>query len=111
MDSRGIQQVPVGSNFSPFLEFIGFRFEYEYIQKGLIFRDVALETRVYQIGKLSRRHDLSSVVPLRDLRWIVELRSLTTEDLLPTVETQLINYATSLEPLVKFWKDIPQSDF
>src|SRR5689334_17805646 len=60
---RSIRDVRVDSNYHSFLSLLGYRLEYEYVQKGWLFHaeNGELEIRVYQLYKFGRTGDLTSL--------------------------------------------------
>ena len=165
---RQIKCVNVSENYEQFLEFVGYRFDYEYVQEGFVFQDVLdastlaagqrdttivnansnqnqnagaggqqggggagqqqgaaggtaagssqsqtsvatnrVEIKVYQLLRLDRLNDLTSVHTVRNVKWFVEVRALATDDQLSQVQQKLVKYAKALEPLIRFSKNAP----
>jgi len=82
--------------------------DFEYIQEGFRFEDKdGIEILVYQILKLQTPGDVSSATPVRGLRWLCELRSITTEDALNAQQIKIHSYASAIQQFVHFSKTVP----
>jgi hypothetical protein len=105
-DRRGNPLNIQNSNVSSVLTLMGFQFSYDYLLEGYEFRCVDnVDIRVYQVVKLDRAFDLSSVQPMRNVKHLlVEIRGLGSEDELKQTQNKLWKYAKSLDPIVKFTK-------
>ena len=70
--------------------------------------DGGVQVLVYQLLRLPRRWDLSSVEPVRGLSWLVEASALAVEGGLQEAEERLTRMAKQLEPVVRLSKIAPE---
>jgi hypothetical protein len=123
-------------SFVSMLEFLGYRFDYEYVKIGYVFplyersvhaveraleksqsdesdvlrnerridEERRVEVTVYSLLRLEKRDDLSSIEPIRGMKWIVEVSGYGEEDQLPRIQERVLSIARSLSPLMKFSK-------
>jgi hypothetical protein len=51
--TRSLVDVPVSDNFDALFTSLGFELDYEYVEKGFLFKDKDIDIRVYQMYKVS----------------------------------------------------------
>jgi len=97
---RIVHTSPVDENYSAFLDYLGYKFDYEFVEKGMLYQDRVIEARVHQIFKLRPLGDLSSARRPLSPRWIVELRAVAADASLQATEDYVWKFAKSLEQYV-----------
>jgi len=95
---RSCMEVETSDNISTFLEHMGFRFDYETVLKGYLFRKGLLRITVARLYKVMERGDLSNITPITN-SYIVELtlNTLVQDDALCE---QMKTFAEYLKPIV-----------
>lgn len=105
---RRVREITAGSLAAPFMQFMGYELDYEYILAGRVFSatpERPVETRVGQIYSLRREGEVSSMVRNKRLPGcVVELKSRVATDSLATADSCLQSLAAQLKSQVKFSK-------
>lgn len=91
-------RVPVGDNYGSFLAFLGYRRELSYEMRGWVYGHGAHEVRVFR-ASAADGGGAEGVAP-----WLVEARSVATDDNIGPAEQNLVAFARLLEPVVHFSK-------
>jgi hypothetical protein len=111
------KEVHIGNNYEQLLSYIGYTFDYEFIQKGYMFHDETsypfpVEYVVYQLYALSRPGDMSSLMKINALRrkYFVEIRTAATNKSLRVVDKQLAEVARKFAPHINFHQVVPRPE-
>lgn len=102
---RSALEVPVGDGYAAFLDFLGYRRKFEYVQRGWIFQHGAIEVSLYRVWPVREPGNLSSLEePGPEARWVAEARAVATDVTQAATEDALISFARSVESVVQFTK-------
>jgi thiol-disulfide isomerase/thioredoxin len=97
----------IGSNYENFFKFIGFELEYEFVQKGFLFRYLDdFEVKVYQIKKISQPGNPFATESISELsKWIIEIVCMPTLVTLKESQQRLLDFAGMLPLPMEFYLD------
>jgi len=102
---RSVTDVNVSSNVLDFLKLMGYRVNFEFVQKGQVFyfaKNIAVT--VSQIYRLPVQHDYKQLVNLDDNNYLIEISSITNPNAFQTTTEDMIALGNCFFPFTDIIK-------
>jgi len=99
---KPIRKIKTNGNIFEFLKALGYKFHFEYLQRGFIFGCKNIRIKVVQTYQIKKQYDLSTAKHLKHTKsiWLVEAYSTYTKDNVKIVIDELITFASYLKGIV-----------